>query len=372
MPLSSDQLNLLRLIMRVFCSTSVALNLSVIACVVTLERFHKPMSYLQAHLAGLEIMQASIYIIGTEVAKTAPAVCLFAGIVGQFFATAVTCMNLIISLYVYLSIIYRRAVAERYWYYYHGYVWGMAVLLTGLLFVMQAVLKRGSVIGDSTFECWISSDYPELRIHFFYLPLWIHSAFIFAIYARILLFLRSHHNAKNEENIQTGVIPAAPEPKVVSYGEESSESNQEKTSVRALSISVTGSNAPTSFSRKAIASPLTSKMFTITSGKSAMSRGNKLLLVKAGVTATGFIISWMPASVARMYTLFTGIPSPFWLTILTAVGMSTFGFWNPGVFFLTWFWPAFSKFYSTRRATEGNALLSNRTNASDVKSGSGM
>ncbi|KAJ3240677.1 hypothetical protein HDU78_002210 [Chytriomyces hyalinus] len=375
MPLSSDQMDLLRLIIRVFCSISVLLNLCLVAFVVALERFHKPMSYLQANLAGLEIIQASIYIIGNEIAKTSPTTCFYVGIFGQLVANGTTFMNLNISLYVYLSVIYRRGVAERYWYYYHAYVWGMSALLTGLAFVMQAVRKRGPVFGDSTFECWISAEYPDLRIDLFYLPLWINSAFIFAIYARILLFLRSHRKKKNDEHIHTGVIPTAPDTTITSQHEESSQLSQEKTSIRAMSFSSPVSNAP-SLSRKPLIAPTftASKIVTIPSlarshktGKPAVSRGNKLLLIKAGVTAAGFIISWLPASAGRMYTLITSIPAPYWLNVLTALGLSTFGLWNPGIFFLTWLWPSFSKKYGTRASDANEGVPDNPSNASGGK-----
>ncbi|KAI8836428.1 hypothetical protein BJ741DRAFT_605440 [Chytriomyces cf. hyalinus JEL632] len=368
-------MNLLRLIIRVIGSMSVFLNLCLIACVSALDRFHKPISYLQANLAVLEIIQASIYIIGNEIAKTSPTTCFHVGIFGQLFANATTFMNLNISLYVYLSIIYRRGVAERYWYHYHGYTWGMSALLTGLAFVMQAVRKRGPVFGDATFECWISVEYPELRIDLFYLPLWINSAFIFAIYARILLFLRSHRKKKNDENIHTGVIPAAPDTTTTSHHEESSQSNQEKTNIRAMAFSGPGSNGP-SWSRKPLIAPplplpkgptIPSLARSHKTGKTAVSKGNKLLLIKAGVTAIGFIISWLPASAGRMHTLITSIPTPYWLTVLTAVGLSTFGLWNPGIFFLMWLWPSFSKKHGTKTSDPNEGVPENPTNASGGK-----
>ncbi|KAJ3237991.1 hypothetical protein HDU81_008599 [Chytriomyces hyalinus] len=371
MPLSSDQMMLLRLIMRVFGSMSVSLNLSLIACVMALDRFHKPMPYLQANLAGLEIIQASIYMIGNEISKTSPKVCFYVGITAQFFFNSVTFMNFNISLYVYLSIIYRRGVAERYWYYYHGYVWGMSAILTGLAFVMQSVRKRGPAFGDSTFECWISEEYPELRIEMFYLPLWINSAFIFAIYARILLFLRSHHKTKLDENIRTGVIPIAPETSGTSHTEEGNQSNQDKTSIRATYFRGPSSNAP-SLSRKPLlgSSIPSQKVVTIPSlprsvksGTSTIFRGNKLLLIKAGVTAVGFIISWLPATAGRMYTLTTAIAAPYWLTVLTVVGLATFGLWNPGIFLLTWLWPSISKTYRARASDTSEGVPDYPANA---------
>ncbi|TPX64576.1 hypothetical protein CcCBS67573_g08377 [Chytriomyces confervae] len=375
MPFSSDQMELLRLIMRVFCSMSVFFNLSLIACVVALKRFHKPMSFLQANLAGFEIIHASMYIIGSEIAKTSPTACFYLGIACQLFANAVSFMSVIISLYVYLSIIYRRGVAERYWYYYHGYVYGMSAILTGLLFVMQAILGRGPVIGEATLECWISEEYPDLRVYLFYLPLWINSAFIFAIYARILLFLRSHRKTKNDENIRTGVIPAAPATDVTSHPEKISQSNQENTSSRIFPISASGSNAP-SLSRKTMvaSSPPAPTILTIPSiprshktGKSAVSRGNKLLLIMAGVTAIGFIISWMPVSSRRLLNLFTASDAPYWWIVLSAVGLSTLGFWNAGIFFLTWLWPSFSKNYGTRASDTNEGVIDYPTNASGGK-----
>ncbi|KAJ3237994.1 hypothetical protein HDU81_008602 [Chytriomyces hyalinus] len=291
---------------------------------------------------------------------------------------SVTFMTFIISLYVYLSIIYRQGVAERYWYYYHGYTWGMSALFTGLLFVMEAVYKRGPIFGDATFECWISPNYPDLRINLFYLPLWVHSAFIFAMYARILAFLRWHSKVKREQNIHTGIIPYAPETRATSFQDGSNHSESKDFPFRVSSTHRASSN--TSSVLIAASVPLKRKAHK-TDGpkggheliKSILSNANKKLLVKAGVMALGFVVSWVPASTGRVLALFPSVTAPYWLTILTAVGLSSCGLWNSGVFFLTWFWPSFSKFYSTRRATEGSVFFTNRlTNASEVRSGSGI
>ncbi|KAJ3240678.1 hypothetical protein HDU78_002211 [Chytriomyces hyalinus] len=268
-------------------------------------------------------------------------------------------MNFIISLYVYLSIVYRREVAERYWYYYHVYVWGLSALLTGLVFVMEAVLKRGPVIGDATFECWISEEYRDLRIKLFYVPLWIHSAFIFAIYVRILLFLRSHRKKRCDENIQTGMIPSVPETNAAASPEASFQSDQKESYFKTLSIYGPGSNVSSFFmpgsagvgSTPLSSLPKVSKKESVKGckvSKPGVSSGNKMLLIKAGVMSIGFLISWVPASTARMLSLFPAITAPFWLSILSAVGLSTLGFWNPGVFFLTWFWPLLNRLYAAK------------------------
>ncbi|KAI8836427.1 hypothetical protein BJ741DRAFT_649091 [Chytriomyces cf. hyalinus JEL632] len=373
MPLSSEQMSMLRLVMRSIGTVSVLLNVTLIACVVALKRFHKPMSFLQ----GLEVIQAIMYLIGNEIAKASPTTCFVVGISAQFFFSSVTFMTFIISLYVYLSILHRQGVAERYWYYYHGYTWGMSALFTGLLFVMEAVLKRGSVIGDATFECWISPSYPDLRINLFYVPLWIHSGFIFAMYARIFAFLRWHSKAKREQNIQTGIIPYAPETRPTSFQEGSSHSESKDSPFKVSSSHRASSNTSSVFvAGSAPYSTLPKARNTVAPKgghelvKSILSNANKKLLVKAGVMALGFVVSWVPASTGRVLALFPSVTAPFWLTILTGVGLSSCGLWNSGIFFLTWFWPTFSKFYSSRAA---NAILSTRlTNASEARSGSGI
>ncbi|KAJ3263709.1 hypothetical protein HDU77_010094 [Chytriomyces hyalinus] len=374
MPLSSEQMSMLRLVMRSIGTLSVLLNVTLIACVVALKRFHKPISFLQANLAGLEVIQAVMYLIGNEIAKTSPITCFYVGIAAQFFFSSVTFMTMIISLYVYLSILHRQGLAERYWYYYHGYTWGMSALFTGLLFVMEAVLKRGSVFGDATFECWISPSYPDLRINLFYVPLWIHTGVIFAMYARIFAFLRWHSKAKREQNIQTGIIPHAPETRPTSFQEGSNHSESKdspfkiSSSHRASSSVCMGGSVPCSTSAKARKTEGPKGGHELV--KSILSNANKKLLVKAGVMALGFVVSWVPASTGRVLALFPSVTAPFWLTILTGVGLSSCGLWNSGIFFLTWFWPTFSKFYSTRAA---NAILSTRlTNASEARSGSGI
>ncbi|TPX55215.1 hypothetical protein CcCBS67573_g09492 [Chytriomyces confervae] len=335
------------------------------------------MSFLQVNLAGLEVIQAAMYLIGNEIAKTSPTTCFVVGITAQFFFNSATLMNFIISLYVYLSILHRQGVAERYWYYYHGYTWGMSALFTGLLFVMEAMLKRGSVIGNATFECWISPSYPDLRINLFYVPLWIHFGFIFAMYARIFAFLRWHLKAKHEQNIQTGIIPYAPETWPTSFQERSNHSESKDSPFKVSSSHRLSSNTSSVFVTGSVpySTLLKARNTVLPKGghelvKSIISNAYKKLLVKAGVMALGFVVSWVPASTGQVLALFPSVTAPFWLTILTRVGLSSCGLWNSGIFFLTWFLPTFSKFYSTQ---VGNGLLSTHlTNASEARSGSGI
>ncbi|ORY38553.1 hypothetical protein BCR33DRAFT_720599 [Rhizoclosmatium globosum] len=88
---------------------------------------------------------------------------------------------------------------------YHSLVWGSAALFTAALFVLQAVLQRGPVMGDAQLECWISDEYKEFRIYFFYLILWVEYAAIVGMYVLVFMKVKS---MTDEAHVDTSVTIA--------------------------------------------------------------------------------------------------------------------------------------------------------------------
>ncbi|ORY50836.1 hypothetical protein BCR33DRAFT_846532 [Rhizoclosmatium globosum] len=90
------------------------------------------------------------------------------------------------------------------------YSWGLASLMTVALYVIEAIYKRGDVIGDATYECWIGPTYKDLRVNLFYIPLWIHFFLIVGLYTHIFIRVSSVWQIVNEQNIHANIIPAFP------------------------------------------------------------------------------------------------------------------------------------------------------------------
>ncbi|KAI8615228.1 hypothetical protein BC830DRAFT_1123731 [Chytriomyces sp. MP71] len=310
--MTPSQLAGLRLVFRTVGVASAVCNMLVIVFVVRLKQFHKPLQYLQAILAASEVIQSIIYMIGNEIAASDVILCNIVGAVAHFIFTFCLLQNFIISLYCFISIMYRPSVADACWNYYHAYVWGVSTILLVVLFLMQALWQRGDVFGDATYECWISYKYAELRVDLFYIPLSIHFAMLVYMYSRILFRVSQVQKSMHLEGIQTGVIPPLSE-----NCEEDSEATHTGKSI-------------------------------LRRTKSIRNATNEKLLLKAGWLACGYVLSWTAPCATRLLALVPGAQIPYWLSVWGALGLASCGLWNSGIFFISWFWNDIVKLFRAK------------------------
>ncbi|KAJ3074677.1 hypothetical protein HDU98_010567 [Podochytrium sp. JEL0797] len=325
MALSPTTLRVIHNVMYAFCPFSIASNIALIACVATTKKFHKTLNYFQTCLACSELYLAVMWIVGNGIAGD-EGVCTFVGVTFQFFINSSSCWSLLIPLYCYITIMYSSGTADDWWYYFHAYGWGVPAVLTALAFVFQAAWNRGNVMGDATYECWISSKYPELRVGLFYAPLWIHFGLIIAIFACIFAKIRHVEKQLSEStNSATGS-------KLGHHSKQSSNSVTGGGSKLGLPSTHTSNSATGSKLGLPVSSHPKSRSTT------KQPRNNRIVLWKSSCLALGFLITWTPATAGRIIGLVPGAVVPEWLSILVGLCFATSGFWNPVIFYLAWFW----------------------------------
>ncbi|KAJ3074676.1 hypothetical protein HDU98_010566 [Podochytrium sp. JEL0797] len=253
--------------MYTLCPFSIASNIGLLVCVATTKKFHKTLNYFQCCLACSEAYISIMWAVGNSVSGN-EGLCTFFGSTHQFFINSSSCWSFLIPLYSYMIIMYSSGTADDLWYFFHAYGWGVPAILTVLTFVFQAAWSRGNIMGDATYQCWISSQYPELRIALFYVPLWIHFGLIIAIFACIFAKIR-YVEKQLSENTKSASGSK--------LGHPSSQSN-----TRALH----------------------------------KTPNNRILLWKSSCLAIGFIFTWTPAMATRIIGLIPGAEVPEWLSIL--------------------------------------------------------
>ncbi|KAJ3058969.1 hypothetical protein HDU98_004988, partial [Podochytrium sp. JEL0797] len=256
MAVSPDANRVIRTIMETLCPIAIAANAALIISVYRNKIFRKTVNYFQACLAGSEIMTALMWTIGPGVSGQQN-LCTVLGVAEQFFINGTSCWCFLIPLYSYVVILYSAELADQCWPYFHTYGWGVPSLLTALVFILSAMSNNGLAMGDSTYTCWISANYPGLRVSLFFIPMWIHFVLIITIYTRI--YFKIH---ETEEQL-----------------------------------------------------PSQMTVFRSSNTLKPIPKLHQRLLWKSGWISATFIVSWVPATVSRGLGLAGSVP-PDWLKIL--------------------------------------------------------
>ncbi|ORY53918.1 hypothetical protein BCR33DRAFT_845124 [Rhizoclosmatium globosum] len=379
MPPTAPSENLLPIqtIFQTLGSLSLALNFSLVLCVSFNKRFHKPISYLQTCLAWCDIIQSLVCLIGPL--PNNPMLCTIIGAVAQFAFNAVTFWSFCVSLYCYITVEYRPTVANRYWWFYHAYSWGLSALSVAILLWVG---DGPTVFGDATYECWISSEKKEFRIWLFYVELWFHFFLILLSFWGIYRKIRAVQAAGLESQILPKAdefLEESPSPITLEIGNEGrrdtvsngkslvlllpeSRINSRVGSVvdfKVLDINTPTATAETSgtprsrrISGQSILFPPSHRATITTIGKKRVLHFK--LILRSSLIAIGFLVSWTPPTVARIWDMIGTSPVPDWLIIWVTVCFASSGLWNAGVFFLTWYWEDITSFFSilTQKVSE--------------------
>ncbi|ORY39070.1 hypothetical protein BCR33DRAFT_720328 [Rhizoclosmatium globosum] len=308
--MTPDQLALIRLILRIISPLIVVLE----------KRLQRTINYLQAGLAIGEIIEAICWIITSEPALSSAGLTIILGATFHFIINLVSCYHVAIT----------RAESFHLWL--HFYCFGIASLLTGLVFMAEQLYARGPVWGDATFQTWISSAYPDLRIGLFYIPLWIQFTLMLITYILLIRVIKKTPDLPTESIVETGIV----------QGSSTDKELHRKHTVDYKDSTETVSHQPEHRLSRMVSKKTISTRKTVmtkssrTAGVKEM-KNHKKLILRTLVLAIGLIWSWTPATANRVIS-FLGGTSPYWLSLWIAVSISTSGFWNSGVFFVIWFW----------------------------------
>ncbi|KAJ3134239.1 SWI SNF, matrix associated, actin dependent regulator of chromatin, sub c, member 2, partial [Physocladia obscura] len=158
-------------------------------------------------LASCDIVQSITNLIGNEIATTNVTACNVVGTISQFVYNAVTFWTFSISLYCYISIIFKPKIADDSLKWLHVYSWTMSLLFTIMMFICEKILARGNILGDATYECWIGSNYSDLRVYLFYFPMWIHFFALGIMYTHMFIRVSSVQREAAKNCVYSNEIP---------------------------------------------------------------------------------------------------------------------------------------------------------------------
>ncbi|KAI8620762.1 hypothetical protein BC830DRAFT_445933 [Chytriomyces sp. MP71] len=286
------------------------------------------MNRMQAYLSFADMVSNIGWMLGTSIVSNVP-FCTFVGLIFEFNAVLSTCYIFCISVLGYITVTRGSKSAEALKWWYFGYALGVPVVFTIVLVVTTSILQRGNMIGDATFECWISDAYPELKVALLYPLVWLHMVALSIIYSRIY-FLILVTTSELEEISEIS-------------GRSSSESHPLKTMANKTGLLLSpAKGAGNTISRNETVNTKGDLSISrvgdqLRSGvRKKMLKSTNRLVMKATLIAISFVVSWTPATITRILQLL-GAPVPFWLWVSTAICFSLMGLLNSSVFLVMFF-----------------------------------
>ncbi|KAJ3075673.1 hypothetical protein HDU98_007230 [Podochytrium sp. JEL0797] len=198
--LSANQNATLQMAMHVVSSISCVACVTVLMAVWRVPRLQTMVNYMFCCLISCDFFLSLAFSFGTiALTDELSTMCFIQGIMVQFFFIASSSWNFLISLHCYIVISSDGDVrVAKNGGRYHLFAWGSATLLTCALFIAKAILKRGEIIGNATLECWISEQYSELRLAFFYMILWVEYLVIIGLYVAVYFKIHAMAQATND------------------------------------------------------------------------------------------------------------------------------------------------------------------------------
>jgi len=355
--LTPEQVASLIVIERVTASISVFATLFLVSTFIFIKEFRTLSNTLifYASFANLFANVAAL-IGGSALTHLNGALCQFQGFLLEMFMQSDPMWSLAMAINVYL-VFFKRYDAHRlkklYWVY--------ALLCYGLPFIPAMVClllkvkgKKGAIYGNATLWCWIDGNWAPLRIYSYYAPIWVCILGALIIYVRVGVEIfqkrtqlraaaqgdtyASHSNAPVEPSPFTGIrtteievthqdqwkqgdlsSPASP---AVTYKKGGNGTAKENYSI---TISARDHNVP---------QPRTTGMFP-KRRPSSMDKIKWAYTKVALLFAVSILITWVPASVNRVYGLRYPLNPSYVLNIGSAIVLPLQGFWNTIIYFTT-------------------------------------
>ncbi|TAQ90332.1 hypothetical protein B7494_g1358 [Chlorociboria aeruginascens] len=229
--------------------------------------------------------------------------------------------------------------------------WIYGVLCYGVPFIPAIVCllvktsKKGKVYGNATLWCWIDNDWAPLRIYSYYGPIWVAILITFIIYTRVGIEIFQKRSelrgamSRVEGNGSLTSGTGKPEPIVgirtteieVTHdtrdkeGNSPTRDNSKHSQKDQYSVTISAREQP----------PQTPRTGILTKRPTSMDKIKWAYTRCAVLFAISILITWVPASVNRVYGLRYPSKPSFALNIGSAVVLPLQGFWNTIIYFTT-------------------------------------
>ncbi|EEA21395.1 hypothetical protein EYB25_007339 [Talaromyces marneffei] len=372
MSLSDNQLAAITAAERATSILSVIGTTIVIGTFLSSHSFRKPINRVVFYAAWANILTN----VGTLISRTAivqkekgEALCRFQGFIIQWFMPADALWTFAMAFNVYLTFFHKYdATILRH------LEWKYLVLCYGLPFIPSFAYffigssSKGPVYGSATLWCWVSVEWDILRIAVFYGPVWFVILLTFAIYARVGIDIaqkRSTLRSFNKEaNMMTDdrlnklfeihaskVVHVTSEAvndatangqrqgsnisnssSNVNVNSSNNNDNSNTTAFPAYSVTVAGGEAfplpPSTTSTVGSASVKVSPTTSRRVPRMDISSAAFAYFKYAVLYFIALLVTWVPSTVNRVYSLFYPNDAIFGLEFVSAFVLPLQGFWN--------------------------------------------
>lgn len=373
-PLSAEKIATLIIIERVSASISVTATLTLFTVYAFIPEFRTISNTLifYASFANLFANVAAL-IGGSALSKTSGGLCQFQAFLLEMFMQSDPMWSLMMAVNVYL-VFFRRWDARRL----KSLSWKYAIVCYGVPFIpalfclIYKTKAKGEMYGNATLWCWIDNDWAVVRIYSYYGPIWIYILVTFIIYIRVgweifttrsalqafgsggqthtTLTSSSAHKMNNRNSWRSTTSVIIPEPFT---GIRTTEVEVTHTQNNLLSPAALYSQ-PTSGQRPGNCVEITTdideghrgclgKLVDVPRNWliNIHRRMDRIDNVKWAYTkvallfAASILVTWVPASVNRVYGLFHQADPSFGTNVASAIVLPLQGFWNSVIFFST-------------------------------------
>ncbi|KAF4627981.1 hypothetical protein G7Y89_g10172 [Cudoniella acicularis] len=358
--LTESQIETLIVIERVTACISVSGTLILISTFILIKEFRTLSNTLIFYASFANIFaNVAALIGGSALSQVNGGLCQFQAFLLEMFMQSDPMWSCAMAINVYL-VFFRRFDASRlkrlYWYY--GCICYGLPFIPAVFCLFYKTSSKGKMYGNATLWCWIDNDWAAIRIYSYYAPIWIAILLALIIYLRVgveIFQKRSQLRA-----MDSGVCPSTSDPPSF-------------TGIRTTDIEVTSDawKAPSLETPAPIHSPrlrdapaqvnevknaysitisardsrymkrdskflaMTPRSFAFPKRPSSMDKIKWAYTKCAMLFAISILITWVPASVNRVYGLRYPADPSFALNIGSAIVLPLQGFWNTVIYFTT-------------------------------------
>ncbi|KAF7877382.1 hypothetical protein EAF04_001062 [Stromatinia cepivora] len=381
--LSEREIDILIIIERITASISVVGTLALFATFIFIKSFRTLSNTIifYASFANLFANVAAL-IGGSALSKVNSPLCQFQGFLLEMFMQSDPWWSLAMATNVYLVFFYRFDAAQlkKLYPYYALICYGLP-FIPAMVCLFVKTKNKGRIYGNATLWCWIDGPWAPLRIYSYYAPIWLTILAALCIYVRVGIEVFRARNQlhgfahRTDPSLHTDTGGKSPLPLQGTISNTSEATNKEYesehdqpifTGTRTTEIEVTHGSwengmalntEPTpqnpaasdlNHMRAPTRNPDTNYRVTIsalphinTTRGSRRGTATSLDKIKWAYTKVAMLfcisilITWVPASVNRVYGLrFPDKPS-FILNIGSAIVLPLQGFWNTVIYFTT-------------------------------------
>ncbi|KAK5939605.1 hypothetical protein PMZ80_007984 [Knufia obscura] len=334
MSLTTAQIQAIIVTERVSSVFSLTASAFVVVTFLLSDKFRKPINRLVFYATFGNVITniaTLISIDGIEAGKGS-SLCQFQAFLIQWFMPADALWTFAMSCNVWLSFFrsYDAAALRRLEWKYLLACYGVP-FVPGLIYLFVNTIGRGKIYGSAVLWCWVSLQWDFLRVATFYGPVWIVILCTIAIYIRVgsVIFKWRKQLLSMERPGEANEFPATG---IIKTSEVTVTRNEEYGSSRPNSgnINKKASFPSSSTSRHQTQSRVHRPGGGIDPNKAALKYCKCALLFFIAL-----LITWVPSTVNRIYTIIRPTDVVFGLNLAAALVLPLQGFWNAIIYMAT-------------------------------------